>query len=178
MEILFTATEVETRIRAIAEEIITDYKAAHPLFVCLLKGAAPFASALMTEITRLDPDFHPEMDYMTISTYGDGRTAGQSRVVMDLAPNTVVSGRTVIVLDDCLDKGHTAHFTGEHLRLNGAADVKLVVLAQKEVERENDLSADIYGFIAPDTWLVGMGMDDTSVAKEARRWLDYIAAVK
>ena len=175
MEIIKTNEEVAARIEEMATEIIQKYKDKKPLFVCLLRGAAPFTAQLMTAITRHDPSFHPEVDYMTISTYGDSQIGKESRIVMDLSPSTIVAGRTVVVVDDILDKGITALFSEEHLKLKHAAQVDLVVLVQKDTHRKNDIAATIYGFDVPDRWIVGMGMDDARVAKEGSRWLDYIA---
>ena len=172
-----TAEEVDMAISAIARAIIRDFKHENPLFVALLRGAAPFASKLMFAIDHEMPDFHPEIDYMMVSTYGDKRKAGEPHIVTDLAPDTTVSGRTVIVLDDVLDKGVTAHFVTAHLKARGAYDVKLAVLAEKRTTKEFSVVADYCGFIFDDVWLVGMGMDDAHTGKEYFRWCPTIAQV-
>jgi len=175
---LYTASEVDGQITRIASEIIRNCRDDNPLFVALLRGAAPFASKLMFEIAKQAPDMHPDLDYMMVSTYGNAQHAHEPRIVTDLAPDTDVRGRTVIVLDDVLDKGITAHFVREHLRNMGAGDVKLAVLAQKQVERVHDITPDYCGFDATDEWLVGMGMDDADLAHEGNRWIGEILEIK
>lgn len=174
---LATAKEVDKKITEMAKEIIVRFNDSNPLFVCLLRGGAPFATKLMFAIVEQVPDFHPELDYLTISTYGDDRTAKQSRIVMDLAPDTQVHGRDVIILDDVLDQGYTAAFAREHLVDLGAKEVVLAVLVQKKLERlpEVTRNADFFAFEAPADWLIGMGMDDRRVAYEANRWMSSIA---
>ena len=113
-----------------------------------------------------------------LSTYGNERVGKTSQVVMDLPAGVELAGRTVIVLDDVLDKGLTAAFSEKHLLNKGAHRVELIVLAQKEVERVEYQQAAMFGFAAPDKWLVGMGMDDTTVAREGQRWLDYVGIVE
>lgn len=174
---LATAAEVDTRIDELAAAIINDFSSEKPLFVALLRGAAPFASKLMFSIAHQAPEFHPELDYMMVSTYGSGQQAGEPHIVTDLAPGTTANGRTAIILDDVLDKGITAHFVAAHLRARGASDVKLAVLADKKTEKVHDIPADYCGFTVDDLWLIGMGMDDAGSGNEHSRWLGSIEAI-
>lgn len=174
-EIFADAQDIDCRIDEMAATVIERYKDKDPLFVCLMRGGAPFASKLMFSLTRQDPSFHPEMDFMTIATYGQELVGKQPRIVMDLAPTTKTQGRPVIILDDVLDKGYTARFTKAHLELRGASSVDLIVLVQKDTERTQYGDATLYGFEAPDEWLVGMGMDDPRVRRDAHRWAGHLA---
>lgn len=174
MRPLFSSTEVDTAIAALTQDIIKSTEGTKPLFVALLRGAAPFASKLMFEIARQAPDMHPELDYMTVSTYGIGRQAGTPHIAMDLAPDTDVADRTVIVLDDVLDKGVTSTFVTHYLLDKGAGSVKLAVLVEKDIVRTSPQHADFACFHAGEEWLVGMGMDDASVARDGYRWLDEV----
>lgn len=175
-EVLFTEAQVEARVKEMAAEILETYEKS-PLFVCLMKGGVPFAAQLMRDIAEVDPNFHPEMDYMTISTYGSEREAGRPRVVMDIDPRTEVAGRDVMILDDVFDEGHTANFAYEHFQHLGAADVKMAVLGDKQKEVEGT-RPEMVGFNLPDRWLTGEGMDDANIAPEANRWLGGIAIAK
>lgn len=177
-ERLATAEQVNQQITRLSSEILRDEPERSPLFVALLRGAAPFSSKLMLEIARQSPDYHPEIDYMMVSTYGAERHASEPRIVTDLAPSTVVEGRDVIIIDDVLDKGITADFVTKHLEVRGARAVRLAVLCDKRTERERDISADYAGFTFDDNWLVGMGMDDADAANEGYRWLEEIWEIK
>lgn len=174
--ILASSKQVDTRIEELARDIIRDFSGQKPLFIALLRGAAPFASKLMFSIARQAPDFHPEIDYMTISTYGTGKEAGEPRIIADLSPSTTIKDRTIVLIDDVLDKGITSHFVQEYLLASGASIVRLAILADKKTKRLRDISADYCGFEVDDQWLVGMGMDDSDSGKEHSRWLDSIEA--
>jgi hypoxanthine phosphoribosyltransferase len=174
-QILHSSDEVDLRLAEMAADIVERYRDDKPVFVCLLRGGAPFATRLMFAVAALDPHFHPELDYVTVRTYASERHASHPELVMGLAPGTSIMGRTVVMLDDVLDKGHTAGFTAGYLKLLGAAQVDLVVLMQKDCEREHYPTATIHGFVAPDEWLTGMGMDDTRISREANRWLGDLA---
>lgn len=172
-----SAADVEQKINQLAREILHDYETT-PLFVALLRGAAPFATKLMHAIASESPEFHPELDYMMVSTYGAGRHAGEPHIVTDLAPSTEVADRPVVIIDDVLDKGITADFVARHLQARGASDVKLAVLCEKRTHRVADITADYCGFSFADEWLVGMGLDDSSSVTEGYRWRDSIMQVK
>ena len=176
MKMLYTAPEVQRRIEEMAQEIIITQRANKPLFVCLLKGAVPFTSQLMMAITRQDPTFHPEVVYMHASAYGTAQTAGEVSVYSSI-DSTAIAGRSVIVLDDCLDKGVTYTAIRKILLAEHAASVELIVLVNKQVERSNVDEPRMSGFSTPDVWLIGMGLDDADTAPEAERWAGYIADV-
>lgn len=177
MKQLATQTQIDHAIKNLASELIKEFGDSQPLFVALLRGAMPFASKLMFEITKQAPDMHPELDYMMTSTYGDGRETNTPHIVTDLAPSTQVEGRTIIIVDDVLDKGVTATLVTRHLIDQGAAHVKIAVLVEKDIERENAKHADYACFHVGPEWLVGMGLDDASTAKDGYRWLDEIRIV-
>lgn len=172
--LLADADQVETNINAIAARIIIDFPEGNVLFVTLLRGANPFAAQLMHAIVKQSREFHPEMDYMMVSTYGNDKQAGEPHIVTDLAPTTQVRGRDVIIVDDVLDKGVTADFVTRHLQARGAANVHIAVLCDKATERRFPIEATYVGFHFKDNWLVGMGMDDADAATEGYRWLDEI----
>jgi len=136
----------------------------------------PFATQLMFAITKQDAYFFPELDYMTVSRYGNSQVASTPRVVMDLSHKSRTTDRTIIVLDDMIDKGGTYIFTKKHLENKGAKNVYLAVLVQRELEQPRGFDADFYCFnIKSEEWLVGMGLDDTRLGVEANRWADYVA---
>lgn len=175
-DLVATAEQVNTVIAQIATDIIQKHPKS-PLFVALLRGAAPFAGKLMFEITRQAPHYNPELDYMMISTYGADHTAKQPVIVTDLAPSTRVAGRKVIILDDVIDLGVTSNFVRDLLRERGADNVELAVLASKSVPTRQS-QADYVGFEAGDKWLVGMGLDDAQAGTEAYRWTDSIWEIR
>ena len=174
---LASADTVNAEIKRIATELLMAHPES-PLFVSLLRGANPFTAKLMFELVRQQRSYHPEVDYLMISTYGSGREAGKPKIITDLAPNTDVSGRTIVVIDDVLDKGVTADFAFAHLKERGAVQTELAVLCDKQTDRVKDIEATYKGFTFDDNWLTGMGMDNAGESKEAYCWLDEIWEVQ
>lgn len=174
-QLLHDSKAIQQRIGQLASEITAKYDEENPLFVALLRGAAPFATKLMAEIARQAPAFHPELDYMMTSRYPTNENPiGEAEIVMDIAPATEVKNRTVIVIDDVLDMGDTYRKVRDHILDMGARYVALAVLVEKDVARLNNTQADFVGFRGETGWLVGSGMNDTRIAPEAHRWTDGI----
>lgn len=174
---LYTSKQINQRIGQLASEITAKYNGDdsiygdNPLFVALLRGGAPFASKLMFEITRQAPDFNPEIDYMMTSRYANSIVPNaETKIIMDLAPDTVVQDRNIIIVDDVLDMGETATTVRDHVLNMGARYVELATLVEKDVPRTTTITADYVGFKAPNAWLVGMGMDEGALTKESYRW--------
>lgn len=164
--------QVDIIIDRLAQQLLDNYPSS-PLFVVLLRGGAPFAAKLMFAITRLSPAYHPELDYMLVSTYGQNRTASQPVVVTDIAPTTIVDGRDVVILDDVIDRGITSDFVRELFMSRSARSVKLAVLANKTpIGRVG--GADYVGLDTSDQWLIGMGLDDAKSGHEHYRWTESI----
>ena len=175
-EILVTEQQLQDRIDAVAGDLVRNFAGKNPLFVCLLRGGMPFASRLMFAITKHDPYFFPELDYMTVSRYGEKLVGSAIRVVMDLSPKTKITGRPVIVVDDVIDKGKTYEYTKTLLEQKGASQVYLAALVQREIPEPRAFDADYYGFsFDVQEWLVGMGLDDPRLGREANRWAPWIA---
>jgi hypoxanthine phosphoribosyltransferase len=140
---LFQRSQVFKRIDELADEMVSEYKGKNPLFVCLLRGGAPFASLLMFSITQKDPYFHPELDYMTIRSYGDKLTAQAPGLVMNISPHTQPVNRPAVLLDDVLDTGETAIFAAEQLQKQGSKSIDLCVLVKKQ-KKQSVLMANFF----------------------------------
>lgn len=178
-EILYTESQVDSRIAQMAADITRIYKGANTLFVSLLNGAQPFTAKLMRAIQLHDPYFHPNVQSMIVSRYGASREGGEPRLVTDLPPDyRDLTNRHVVLLDDLVDGGGTTDFTERHLYAYGAATVERIVLVKKLKVPPIEAKVAMYGFEAPDVWLTGMGMDNVHLAPEANRWAGWIAIAR
>jgi len=173
--ILYSESQVAARIKEMAEQIAEAYDPHNTLFVSLLNGGAPFTFQLVRAIQDKQPDFHPNVQYMMVSRYGAHREPGELQIITDLPPAyRDLSGRNVILLDDLLDQGGTLAFTKQHLLDYGAEMVDCVVLVKKRRQPAVDFELAMFGFEAPDEWIIGMGMDDSSQRPEVHRWTPWI----
>ena len=65
----------------------------------------------------------------------------------------------MLILDDILDKGMTLKAIVDDCYLNGAKQVKVAVLLEKELTETKPIKADYSGLKVPDRYVFGFGMD-------------------
>lgn len=153
--ILFTAPEIKERVEALATEIANKISGDF-LIVSLLRGSFMFTADLVRELYAVG--VHPQIDFMTLSSYGERTTSsGNVAIGRDIADD--VAGRTILIVDDILETGRTLSYAVELLKGRGAADVKLAVLLEKPGKLETLVKADFVGFSIPDKFVVGYGLD-------------------
>jgi hypoxanthine phosphoribosyltransferase len=170
IEVLFSVETIAERIRTLAGEIRDAGFRENVLVVAVLKGGFVFAADLIRALHGAG--ISPEVDFMSLSSYGSGtHSSGSVRVLRDL--ETDVSGRRVLLVDDILESGRTLAFAKRLMIERGAADVGIAVLLDKHGHRAVDFDADFVGFVCPDLFVVGFGMD----MGHAFRELPYIGRV-
>lgn len=153
--VLFTAAEIRERNEALAHEIASAC-APDLMIVSLLKGSFMFTSDLVRELYAIG--VHPQIDFMTVSSYGAG-TESSGQVVLHRDLTESVAGRDVLIVDDILETGRTLHFASELLRERGAKSIKVAVLLEKPGKLDVAARADFIGFSIPDRFVIGYGLD-------------------
>jgi hypoxanthine phosphoribosyltransferase len=153
--VLFTAAEIKERVETLAGEIAAKMPADF-LIVSLLRGSFMFTADLVRELCAIG--VHPQIDFMTLSSYGEGsKSSGKVQVGRDVTDD--VKGRTILIVDDILETGRTLRFAHDLLIERGAADVKIAMLLEKPNKLEVAAKADFVGFSIPDKFVVGYGLD-------------------
>jgi hypoxanthine phosphoribosyltransferase len=169
LEILFDAETIAARNSALAAEIAAaGYR--DLLVVSILKGSFVFAADLMRALHHAG--LAPEVEFLSLSSYKAGTvSAGQVQVLRDIESD--VRGRDVILIDDILESGRTLAHARDLMRSRGANRVDLAVLLDKPGKRATPIEAEYVGFVCPDYFVVGYGMD----VAHAFRELPYVARV-
>lgn len=153
--VLFTAAEIRERVEAVAVEIAGKISGDF-LIVSLLRGSFMFTADLVRELYAIG--VHPQIDFMTISSYGDAtQSSGTVKLAREVGDE--VKGRQILIVDDILETGRTLNFAVELMKERGAADVKIAVLLEKPGKLEVKARADFVGFSIPDKFVVGYGLD-------------------
>lgn len=153
--VLFTADEIKERVEALAGEIASKLTGDF-LIVSLLRGSFIFTADLVRELYAIG--IHPEIDFMTLTSYGGGhKSTGEVKLGRDLSAD--VKDKTILIVDDILETGRTLTFAKELLKERGAGDIKAVILLEKPGKLEVSVRADFVGFSIPDKFVVGYGLD-------------------
>lgn len=154
IEVLFSAEDISRRTRELAEEIaLSDLK--DILVISVLKGSFVFAADLIRAFHAAG--LAPEVEFISISSYGAGTESGEIRLLQDI--KTDVKGRDIILIDDILESGNTMKYTRDLMLERGANKVSIITLLDKSVRRKAQIEADYVGFECPDKFVVGYGMD-------------------
>jgi hypoxanthine phosphoribosyltransferase len=160
--VLYSAEEIRDRVTTLAREISLKLPP-DLMIVSLLKGSFMFTADLIRALYHIG--LHPQIDFMTLSSYGATTTSAKNITInRDLIEE--VSGRHVLILDDILESGRTLHFARNLITERGALSSRIVVLLEKPGKREIDISADFVGFTIPDKFVVGYGLDYANYYRE------------
>jgi len=151
-DILHSAEAVNAAIDALAQQITASLREATPLVMCVMGGAVVFSGQLLPKL-----NFPLEFDYVQASRYHN-QTEGQ-HLVWKVEPRENVAGRTVLLLDDILDEGHTLVAIKEKCLARGAKNVVIAVLVEKQLDHAKPISADFVGLSVANHYVFGCGMD-------------------
>ncbi len=166
--ILYSEEQLADKVQQLGREISRDYAGKNPLLVSVLKGSVVFMSDLMRAI-----DIPCQIDFMMVSSYGSGvKTTGVVKIMKDL--DTPLEGRDLIIVEDILDSGKTLHYLKGMLLDRHPKSIRIVTLLDKPDRREAPVAADYSGFVVPDQFIVGYGLDYA----EKYRNLPYIGVLK
>lgn len=151
---LADAATVEAALDRMADEITAALHDANPLVYAVMNGALILAGRILPRLP-----FPLEVAYLHATRYGHALHG--RRLDWRVRPTEDLRGRTVLVLDDILDEGHTLHAIIEHLKGEGAAKVYSAVLTHKLHDRKAypGMRADFTGLEVADRFLFGCGMD-------------------
>lgn len=167
-KILVSTEELENRTQELGKELSAEYKDKNPLVVGILKGAIPFLSDLTKAM-----DIKLEMDFMDVSSYGSAMvSSGEVKILKDLDTN--VEGRNILIVEDIIDSGRTLAYIIDMFKYRKAKSIKIVTLLDKPEGRVVPLEADYVGFLVPNEFVVGYGLDFI----EHYRNLPYIGVLK
>lgn len=164
------------RVRELGAQIAQDYKNGwkrdpfgRPLLVVgLLKGAMPFMADLIRAM-----DIPLEYDFMAVSSYRNGTSPGEVRVLKDL--DCAIGRRDVLIVEDIVDTGHTLRHILRSLGAREPASLRVCTLLDKPHRREVEVPVDYVGFVLPENvFVVGYGLD----YGELYRNLPFIGVLK
>ncbi|MBP0981898.1 MAG: hypoxanthine phosphoribosyltransferase [Oscillospiraceae bacterium] len=167
-KILISEQELADKVNELGAQISKDYEGKNLMMVSVLKGSVVFMADLMRAIT-----INASIDFMSVSSYGSGtKTSGVVRIIKDLDDD--LAGRDILIVEDILDSGMTLSYLSKHIMAKGANSIKIATLLDKPERRKVDVYPDYKGFVVPDEFVVGYGLD----YDEKYRNLPYVGVLK
>lgn len=164
--ILIKKSDLQRRVRELAEEINRDYKGKDLVLVGVLRGAVFFLTDLARNI-----NLPVTIDFIGISRYRPGEK-GVVRLVKDLEES--IEGKNVLVVEDIVDTGLTLAYLCRNLEARNPASLEVCTLLNRPARRIAKIHLKYVGFDIPDVFVIGYGLD----YEEKFRNLSYIAIPK
>jgi len=166
--VLIDEVILKKRIKEMALEISERYAGEELLVIGLLKGAAYFLTELTQNIT-----IPTQIDFIKASSYGAG-TISSGHVKIDFDTSRNIAGKNVLIVDDVVDTGMTLHEVKKLFQDRNVKTIRIAAMLDKQDRRLIKVVPDYHGFVIPDEFVVGFGLD----YNEDYRNLPYIGVLK
>ncbi|HEV2990020.1 MAG TPA: hypoxanthine phosphoribosyltransferase [Candidatus Angelobacter sp.] len=153
LEILLSRQQIAGRVAELGQQITTDFAGQSVLLIGVLKGACMFLGDLARQI-ELDATF----DFLAVRSYGNQRqSTGEVQLIKDVT--MPLRNQNVILVEDILDTGLTMTFLKKMLMAHQPRVLKTATLLDKPSRRVLPIEADYVGFLIPDKFVIGYGLD-------------------
>jgi hypoxanthine phosphoribosyltransferase len=151
---MISSARIAHRVRELGKQISEVYADIDtPLvMVVILKGATVFAADLLRSLT-----IPAELEFMRAASYGSGTSGGRLKLAHMVEGPLI--GRHVLLVEDIVDSGRTVNAIAKRLRRLGPASLRLAALLDRPARREVEVQIDFTGFVIPDRFVIGYGLD-------------------
>lgn len=153
LKVLFSQEDIARRVAEMGTELAERFQGKKPLFLGVLKGCFVF----MSDLVRACP-IKSDLEFIAVSSYGNA-TSSSGRVQITHDVQQDITGRDLVIVEDILDSGNTLAFLKDYMLAKGAKSITIVTLLDKPARREKAITADLAGFVVPDEFVVGYGLD-------------------
>ncbi len=149
---LFSQEQVNRTLDQMADAISAQLSDQNPLVLCVMNGGLIVTGALLQRL-----DFPLQIDYLHATRYRDNIHGGD--IEWRVKPEHSLKNRTLLLIDDILDEGHTLAAVVKSCLQAGAKNIHTAVLVEKIHNRKQGISATFCGLEVEDRYVFGFGMD-------------------
>jgi len=152
-KILIAPEELQEKVKELGKKISQDYRGQEVLLVCVLKGAFVFLADLIRALT-----IPVRVDFIACSSYGTStESSGVVKILKDL--DYPVDNKHILLVEDIVDTGLTLNYIVSILKERHPLSLKICALLDKPERRVAPVELDYLGFIIPNEFVVGYGLD-------------------
>lgn len=145
--------EIEAAIDGLAERLNRDLAGRDPVFICILKGAVYFLTALTSRLSH-----SVVLDFIQVSSYGaTTESSGTVTLVKDVTVD--IAGRDVYIVDDIVDTGFTLVDVLALVEARHPRSLQVIALLDKPSRRRCPVDVTYIGREIEDRFVVGFGLD-------------------
>src|SRR5437868_11767986 len=159
---MISSERISKRVRRLGREISEVYANIDtPLvIVAILKGATVFAADLLRSLS-----IPAELEFVRAASYGAG-TNSKGRVKIAHMVEGPLAGRNVLLVEDIVDSGRTIDTILKRFRKMKPASLRVAALLDRPARREMKVEIDFTGFVIPDRFVIGYGLDYAGLYRE------------
>jgi hypoxanthine phosphoribosyltransferase len=152
---------IQQRVKEIAVAINKDYAGKKPLFVAILNGSFMFAADLFKQLT-----IEAELCFIKLASYKGMKSSG--KVITSIGLEEDLFDKDVIIVEDIVDTGKTLHRFLPKLVHMQPKSLRIATLLHKSEATEYPLVLDYVGFVIPNKFVVGYGLDYDGLGRNLR----------
>ena len=149
---MITEQAIQQRIGELAEQMNKDLKDKDVVCLGILNGAFLFAADLFRRFT-----IPARISFVKLASYEGTKSSGTIKELIGW--NEDIKGKTVVVLEDIVDTGHTLERIMDELVMRKASEIRIATAFFKPGAYRSNISLDYVGFEIPNDFVVGYGLD-------------------
>jgi hypoxanthine phosphoribosyltransferase len=159
---MISSARISRRVHQLGRQISEVYADIdNPLvMVVILKGATVFAADLLRSL-----NIPAELEFVRAASYGSG-TSSKGRVQIAHMVEGPLIDRHVLLVEDIVDSGRTVDTILKRFRKLKPASIRLAALLDRPARREVPVTIDFCGFVIPDRFVIGYGLDYAGLYRE------------
>jgi hypoxanthine phosphoribosyltransferase len=164
---LFDEQKIAARIREMGKQITKDFAGERIVVVGVLKGAFIFLADLVRQI-----ELPMTVEFIGVASYTGTKSSGHVRLTHDLSRD--IAGKSVLLVEDIIDTGHTIDYLLDTLQVRGPKTLKVASFLSKPEAHVMRHTIDYVGFEISKEFVIGYGLD----LDQYYRNLPYLGQVK
>ncbi|RLD61855.1 MAG: hypoxanthine phosphoribosyltransferase [Bacteroidetes bacterium] len=151
-EISITHEQIQQAIERVAQKINSELSHKDVIFLGILNGAFMFASDLYKNLT-----FNSQISFLKLASYSGTSSSGNVKRLIGV--NEDLKGKTVVIIEDIIDSGHTIDNIIKQLKGYEPAEVRIATFLFKPDAYKVDIPIDYIGMEIPNDFIIGYGLD-------------------
>ncbi len=154
-------SEIQQRVKAVADRINSDYEGRTPIFLPVLNGSFIFAADLLRYLK-----IECEISFVKVASYNGTDSTGHVKHLIGV--NTPLEGRDVIIVEDIVDTGVTMQNMLKMLQEHKPKSLEVCTLLMKPEKLTVPLDIKYCAMEIPNDFIVGYGLDYDQFGRNLR----------
>ena len=160
-ELFIESDTIQDSIERVAADMNKELEGKNPIFVAILNGSFMFAGDLMKYVT-----IPSEITFVRIASYRGVSSTKDIKEVLGLVEN--IKDRTVVIVEDIVDTGHTIERLIKQFETLGPKEIKIATLLFKPKALVKNVKPDFVALEIPNDFIVGFGLDYNGFGRNLR----------